>query len=839
MKTKPPDPISTAFPTCGEVFHYLIAALDLSRWADAFHDALATKRRAQAEIGALSDQLRDWAAEADGRVPKRDEFESFIRAQVRTLPSADKLDGVLCTLWQRVLDAHAHEVLENATFLDRAGTRAWCARRQAPGTLSFLWAMQKLLRRLAHSAGPVLDRPLGESLAKAWPDSAEAAALPKHPLQLACYSHYAELGTATASSVDARTLAAWKSGEARPSCESLGRHFTNVPDKLGLVLNFAFAGLLEAMAHTLWASIPTVDWPDCRQLLLGQAGCIPILDEAVAEALASTPDMSLVDYERLLASSLGDYGEFLMRLPRNGVNSLDLRNARFRVYEEYRQRFLETQVPPRGFGEFCSRLESLWQGTKLTAPRMPPSIVEAELAKLRAVHPDFSTVLAGPLLAIEARLVVCSESPTQGSLQRAFTLYQRAFIESRYRAGSYTVIIAREALGLAALLHRRETGEGTIKPWIKNALDWWDLLGLGMEFDHERLEQRIERAESRFTDVLHRDVRTRLRSALPQLGLLHWNIGGPFGFSEPGVLEQLQTSPIDRRQKKPMSKTIVGRAQTPLMEAIDRGQLELARELVRQGADLNFINSTGDSCVTKAFAREDYELVLEILRRDNDPIRRETLLRVTNKKRISGLSQAIAYGQVDILRELVRRKPGRGRDIDLSAERIGDQTPLFYAITQLIFLRMPPGQAVRHALGQLPIPSAESLRPADFESLRKSIVGEFSPDGVLRCIDVLVNELHVEVDAPNVHDNTALTIAAEGRLHDVAALLLAAKANVNHRFRGGGTALVRAIENDDYEMAKLLIEYLADARLFVEALGRPIYLMPMSEKMRGLIPAHA
>jgi len=81
-----------------------------------------------------------------------------------------------------------------------------------------------------------------------------------------------------------------------------------------------------------------------------------------------------------------------------------------------------------------------------------------------------------------------------------------------------------------------------------------------------------------------------------------------------------------------------------------------------------------------------------------------------------------------------------------------------------------------------------------------------------------------------------LTRAAESRLHHVAAMVLAAGASVNHRFQGGGTALVRAIRNDDVEMARLLLEYGADYRLFVDALGRLIYLMDMSEKMRQLIP---
>ena len=132
-------------------------------------------------------------------------------------------------------------------------------------------------------------------------------------------------------------------------------------------------------------------------------------------------------------------------------------------------------------------------------------------------------------------------------------------------------------------------------PWIKKVLAWWDLLELGTEFDHEQLEQRIELAESWFTDELNSEVRCCLKSALPQLGLNHWNVGCLFGFADRGLIKRLQAIPVDRRQKKPMSTTIVGREQTALMEAIDRGQLDLARELVRKGADLNFINSTGES----------------------------------------------------------------------------------------------------------------------------------------------------------------------------------------------------------------------------------------------------
>jgi len=55
----------------------------------------------------------------------------------------------------------------------------------------------------------------------------------------------------------------------------------------------------------------------------------------------------------------------------------------------------------------------------------------------------------------------------------------------------------------------------------------------------------------------------------------------------------------------------------------------------------------------------------------------------------------------------------------------------------------------------------------------------------------LIGELEVELDVRNTRGNKALTLAAELRMRDAAAMLLAAGAAVNHRFLGGGTALVR------------------------------------------------
>ncbi|MBA4148342.1 MAG: ankyrin repeat domain-containing protein [Verrucomicrobia bacterium] len=698
-------------------------------------------------------------------------------------------------------------------------TRAWYARAVAPRALNLIWLLQKTLRRFDGSNGPTLNWGLDKLIDEAWFPKSNY----RHPLQRICFQHYCKVNEDNASPVDPKTLAAWESGAERPTCDALGRHFAKTPDKLGLLLNHAFGGLVEELVRHLRDIGSADESNECGRLLIRQASCLHSVEEIVNNELARHPNTSLPDFMSLLGDALFTFEKLLGSLPR-GAAALDVRVARFAVYNEYDRRFLESQAPPPQFHAFESRLGRIWKETSLRTPTLATSQIEIELEQLRREYPDWCNIFAGPLLTIEARQALYHPLPTRDSLQKALHLYEEAFSESRYRAGIFTAQTVREALGLASLLHRHEAGEGPIKPWIKKLLGWWDLLGLGMEYNHEQLEQRIELAESRFNDALNPDLRKRLKATMPQLGLTHWNLGGVFSFSE--HTENLQAVPIDRRQKKIMSETIVGRDQTPLMEALDRRQLDRARELLRNGADLNFVNSTGDTCLTKAIAVKDYEIVLEILRREHNPIRRETILRETKKRRISGLEQTISTGQLEILRELARWRPWRP-DIDMNVARIHGNTALYYAINCLIFSRHPEGHLRS-------VPSGSETT----KQIMAELVKKENKEGVLSCINYLVTELTVDVDIPHVGDNTALTLAAEGRLQDVVGLLLAAKANVNHRFQGGGTALLRAVMNDDYQMAKLLMEYGADYRLFVEALGRPIYTMRMSEQMRRIIPDH-
>lgn len=562
------------------------------------------------------------------------------------------------------------------------------------------------------------------------------------------------------------------------------------------------------------------------------------------------------DYAALLGREVAEFRNAMVRQIRSGSPELlDLTRNDLRAWRDYHDRFSSAKLTP-AFSDFIQQLQSLWKETHLSGEPIAIARLDATFEKLRTDNQGHGTPLEGVMLAIEARLdLVRSEKPTPAELLRALGNYQKAVAATQYRAGKYTAQIFREAIGAAALIQRGEFDSGIrLLDWLKNSLAWWDLIGLSSDFHHEQEPQRIEKAERLFVDSLHADLRRRWREALPLLALDHAYLGGLFGIMEPAAKARLG-EPLDKRQKRELRSAATGRATTPLMEAIDRRDLTRAAELV-QTADLNFVNSTGDTCLTKAFACEDYDLVLQILRRGENPIRRSVLARETDKHRHNALELAVSHGRVDVLRELATWKPGRGEPFDLSQERImGEQTLLYYAVMLNAVHRMPPTEFAHYAAQTEPNSEATrflhhflqsrpdaakwlAMTKAQFDKNGASPNFGFGhPERARDVIDYLLSE-RVQVDVHEIctQGHTAFTLAAETRQHDVALRLLGAGSNVDHRVRGGATALAFAIRNDDYEMAKLLHEHRASDRIFVESLGRPINAMEMSERIRQLFP---
>ncbi len=708
---------------------------------------------------------------------------------------------------------------ENATLYGRDHSRTWYAKLKAPVAIFHLFALQKILARLSSHAGPILISPLHALIELALDPERS-----RHPVLARCFCHYADKAPTENAMADPKSINAWRNGSERPSFYSLGRYFDGREELLEIVLNCGFASLIESIFAATESRFQREELPEMRDLLTRQARCLRRLDERLAAESESVNHLGFEDYERYFAERFHEYHEELNGALGQGDEALeDVRYAEFSVYPEYGERFLMSFAPPPEFSDFLKGFEFLLAASSLD-PR--PTVRELEqLSKLRRDHPKVSASLKGPLLAVEARLLLIGEpNATKKVLHRVLELYRDAVESSRYCAGSFTREVLAEALGFGAMLHRRGVGEGSIKPWLKHLLRWWDLVGLGHAFDHEQEDQRYERAETQFSNAMSSELRNRLREAMPSLGFEHWDLCGFVRFADFDPLEK-KADEIDKRQKKPMTDTVVGRKQTPLMEAIDRDQLDRARELILKGADLNFINSTGDTCLTKAFARNAYDLVLEALRRDENPIRRTTILRNTEKRQVNALEQAISHGQAEILREITQWKQGRGEKIDMNVERLWGLTPLYYAVNCLGKFR----RSLKHVDG--------GMSSLAFEAIQRFVWEDLNPEGLLECINCFATELDADLDAPNTNDHSALTLSAEFGMQDVAAIFLRAGANVNHRVRGGDTALSCAIMNNDTAMAKLLIEYCADSSLFVDRIGQPIHMMRMSEAMRRLIPS--
>ncbi len=837
MKTRPPEPIPTPLPTCGEVFHFFVNSLSLISWGEALHPEPKSQMRSSTEQKKLHDQLRDWATEADGKVPTRTDFESFLSEVVTDLRQSQELNEILQWTWSTILSRHVKLVRENAAFLPRHETRNWYGAYTAQVHLVELWELQQLLRRICPTGGPTINQPLGSLLKAAWPPPHHQKATPKHPLFQRCWQFYSKENQGQLfQQIDSATRKAWDSGASRPNLATLARRLKDPDQKLALVLNLALAGLIEDLVSALAPCLSKDKGPRIRQILIGQAEVLDEVASPTEHVLEQAQLLSVDHHLQMLNGWIAQILDLASAIPKQGEDALDIRVARLRDLNDY-ESVAAGSPPPPPFTKFIDAVRQLRNATQLHNLVSDDTVIESELSRLNEVEPRYAEALQGVLLTLQARLELHRAPHSKESLTRALRTYQRAVFHSRYATGTYMVGTLREAMGLAAWMHRRDLGEGSIRPWLKNSLEFWDLLEIDSSYDHENLDQRIEKVESWFKDRLSTPLREALTSALGDVGLNQVGLTAPFIVGDEEHRARLAASPVDRRQKQPLKTTLIGREQSPLMEAIDRGQLDRAKEFVAEGADLNFINSTGDTCITKAFAKDAYDLVLDILRRAENPIRRETLVRRTEKRRISGLEQTLKHGQVEILRELGRERSGLGPILNLSEERVLDQTPLYYTIACLVRTRMSPLEYLSsdEALGRWIDPS-KPLSPQAEAWYRREIAPDFNPEGLLACIRYLVEDRKVNLEALNINGHTALTHSVERGLRDVVEILLKAGANVGHACEGGETALAWAVRTKNVDLCRLLLDYGASPLHVVACLGRPIWAMEMPEALRQLIP---
>ena len=649
MKSKP---LPTAFPAFGEVVHQVFDMVKFTSWED-FETGRDPKKTESKGKKQPSDELRDWATEQAGKPLNQKRLAEFLRKHTTGLSLGPALVEYLGQCVEGLRALHHSIVNEEATHLGRKETRAWYGRRIAPGVLFLLYEFQKQLLRIAPTGGPLLNDPICLILCKAWSGEGK-----KSPLVQIWASHYLYEHPSGAQTLDHKVLESWRSGKVLPSPWIVGQFSRNYPRPDEIWTNLVFALLVERLVKLYGSCFAVGEQTEARYLLALQAGKFSRIDAVLASEASLSGAMVPSDYGHYLFHRIREFGQ---------VAGEEMGgNAQFRFFRLYVEKFIGNRMPPPAFGAFFAEFNQLWIETQLSEPSVEVSALRARIERLKNDESSWRASLSGPLLAMEVRLHLRDSELNHERLKQILSLYQNAVEQSRHQTGIYLRPVIQEALGLAAILYVAGVKGRSSTEWMKRTLDQWDLAKLGADFDHEVDELRFERAAFAFGDLLHPELLGRVRAALPSVGLHHRHMGFFWAMGDVDYIRQLMDVPVPLRSPGgTLTETVTGRKQSLLMEAIDRCQIARAEELVEIGADLNFINSTGDTCVTKAFARGYHGLIVKILKRQKDPICRETLLRVTDKRKLSVARLVIKVGHEAVLQAFTQWKDEEGYLFDV------------------------------------------------------------------------------------------------------------------------------------------------------------------------------
>jgi hypothetical protein len=262
-KIKPSGSLPTSFPSCGEVFRFLVNALDLRAWGDIYAGKGQKLRSTESQKQA-SELLSKWAEEEAGVPPSMAAFRQFLREQVTRLPLPEGFFPVFSSAIESAVAASAKTVGEYSTYLGRDETRALYGRLEAPRAIEHLSMFRALLRRLPGLSGPMVTSPLAHLLSKAW----EQPTI-NHPLAAMCVAHYGKAAP-DPSTFGIEGGTEWRVGKTRPSFLSLSVWMREHPRRDEVAVNFGLANLIEALAHALSACVQPNEFESARKLPVGR-----------------------------------------------------------------------------------------------------------------------------------------------------------------------------------------------------------------------------------------------------------------------------------------------------------------------------------------------------------------------------------------------------------------------------------------------------------------------------------------------------------------------------------------------------------------------------------------
>ena len=778
MSNQKRKPQNASFPTFGKCFATVAQALGLGSLQDVFSSDKTTDSPHRAV------RLDEWASEKNGP-PHSHDFQRYIAQSLQGFSQAEDLHFILQMAWADIVDCHRGTLKEHFAHVDSKATRAWYALAISRAALEWLTVLQLQLKRLFKS-GPMLEIPLNQLLSALWADEGK-------PLTQKCLAAF--IDPAEKEKTEPKTLTRWLGGEHHPAYAVLGTTLKGRSDLEGVVINFAFARLLENLSETLDEYAPKKGRTRFYKSLIHQAQSLKPL-----YGLHVQGNSTAVEYWNALAKKRNERVRLLELFtdydaPEAEAFIPDDLHAAIKFEREY----LSIKAPA-GLGDFLQEFDITFLAS---APHMKTLLtiaedLEGQIGDLKKDYPKLSKQFAAPISCVKARLrLINRKLKPQQRLKIALCCYREAAEGCIYNGGPYTELIIKEAMGFTAWVYEKALSSSRgksgdeIKPFLCYCYNWLNLLGQSEDFDHLQEAQRIDLAIQYFIGCLSPELREHLEANIRDVEFYRTDFTSAITFLGYESFTKLKSTPINKQRTKPFSKTLTGLEQTPLMEAIDRRQLDYAHELVETEEDLNFINSTGDNAVTKAFAARDYDLILRILHREQNPITRATLLSPTKKHSENVLSLAISHGRVEILKELLFPSVKERESVDPNQKNCLKQTPLYFAVNALGFWNMDFETMLKHADAMLPKTKAmQALRPPTEQmsgrrlEILQAVVNynraNANVAGIEACFNYLVGLKGLETGKIHHAGRTALTFALEAGLTNLAVKLREAGADESH-----------------------------------------------------------
>ncbi|NOT14251.1 MAG: ankyrin repeat domain-containing protein [Methylotenera sp.] len=385
----------------------------------------------------------------------------------------------------------------------------------------------------------------------------------------------------------------------------------------------------------------------------------------------------------------------------------------------------------------------------------------------------------------------------QGQPEIALKFYESSFKRSLYRAGKIQKDILMELLATAAYLED--------KPCLKKHKAWALAFNIypKNKFSKDVIEYwEIKELKKYFYELFPREC------LFSEAGDCYQHPDGVLG------MEIIFTPFLDNRSlnlRSPNKKIpFVGKLVQQLIAEVSSGNLDNIKDLLERGADVNKIDikSGGSSALLNAlqkandpFSKHDVACVVELLKY---PHTKATLNRLTDRKRLSILFEAIQLGKPDIVEIILEM----GADSNLRAQ-IENHSPLDLCIQLLYSL------GLENALDIIE-KHPNSVKYDDLARITGRFGSEMFGAGQQQ-VDLeklMAKKPEIMKVASQLLDKDFRQKHTEKSLYEIAQLLLSHGANPNsgNPKNYGVTPLMYAAEVRHQAMFELLIKYKGDVR---------------------------